>query len=148
MKQRTLPQLVKLADKEFSRYVRLRDCELIDGQWVGECITCNRRLVVLDENGHWNAGSNLGHFIGRSVKKLRWDECNTNLQCAHCNAWRDKIDMLDAYKKGIEDKYGKDTLDRLKLESKQMHKPTRDELEQIIHDSREQVKYMLEHSLY
>lgn len=146
MKTKTLPQLVKQADTEFSRYVRLRDSEYIDGQWEGNCITCDRKLVILSREGRWNAGANLGHFIGRSAKKLRWDECNCNLQCAHCNAWRDKISMLDAYKKGIEDKYGKETLKRLLKEAKELHKPTRDELEQVIHDSKEQVKYMLEHA--
>lgn len=145
MKTKTLPQLIKEADKAFSRYIRLRDSEYNGECWVGECITCDRKMVIVDYAGHWNAGSNLGHFIGRANKKLRWDEFNCNLQCAHCNAWRDKIDMLEAYRNGIIDKYGKDTLDDLMKQSKEMHKPTRDELEQIIHDSKEQVKYMLEH---
>lgn len=144
-KRVSLPQLVKRADKEFSRYVRLRDCEYIDGQWVGECITCGRRLVVVDASGHWNAGSNLGHFVGRACKRLRWDEYNCNLQCAHCNAWRDKIDMLDAYKKGVDDKYGTGTWKRLVKEGKETHKPTREELDQVIHDSKEYCNYTLNH---
>ena len=102
--KQTIPELTKKADKAFSRYVRLRDSVYDGEKWVGTCITCTREMIVMQED-KWRAGANLGHFIGRGCKELRYDEYNTNLQCAHCNAWRDKEDMLQAYRKGIKEKY-------------------------------------------
>lgn len=142
--KKSLSSLVKLADKEFSRYVRLRDSVYEDGVWAGVCISCDRKLVVVNW-GHWNPAANLGHYIGRSCKTLRWNEENCNLQCAHCNAWRDKVSMIGAYKKALDLKYGQGTSRRLKRESARLHKPTRDELETIINDSREWVNYTLSH---
>ena len=144
-KAKTLPKLIKEADREFSRYVRLRDCEYKDGVWVGACISCERQLVVVDADLHWNSGSNLGHYVSRAAKSTRYSEENCNLQCAACNAWRDKVSMLDSYRRALNQKYGNGTAQRLKRESKILHKPTRQELEQIIKDSKEYVKFSLAH---
>lgn len=142
--KQSIPDLTKKADKEFSRYIRLRD-SIYDGEkWVGGCITCNRELVVLDDK--WHAGANLGHFIGRGTKELRYDEFNCNLQCAHCNAWLDKEEMLQRYRSGIIDKYGKETLKELKERAKIIRTNKRDELEQVIHDSKIEVAHMIEHA--
>jgi len=141
----TLPQLVKKADQAYSRYIRLRDSEYRNGQWVGECITCGRELVVVFTDGSWNPAANAGHYIGRSCKPLRWDDCNVNMQCAYDNAWRDKVDMIAAYKKGLDLKYGKGTAARLKRESTKLQKPSRQDLEQIIEDSKNYVTYTLAH---
>jgi hypothetical protein len=99
-------------------------------------------MVVLHE-GKWRAGANLGHFIGRGCKELRYDEFNCNMQCAHCNAWRDKEDMLEAYRNGIKKKYGDDILKELKARAKIIRTSTRPELEQIIQDSKVEVEHML-----
>lgn len=140
--KQTIPDLTKKADKEFSRYVRLRDSVYDGEKWVGTCITCDRSMIILQE-GKWRTGANLGHFIGRGCKELRYDEFNTNLQCAHCNAWRDKEDMLQAYRKGIVDKYGDAILKELKERSKILRTNKREELEQIIQDSKVEVEHML-----
>jgi hypothetical protein len=102
-------------------------------------------MVIVGSDGRWNPGANLGHYVGRACKNLRWDELNCNLQCAHCNAWRDKIDMLNAYKKGLDEKYGVGTAKRLRIEGKKTHKPTREELGLVVQDSKEYVKWTLEH---
>lgn len=141
----SLPKLVKKADVAFSRYIRLRDCEYEDGSWVGECITCNRKLVVVDASGHWGYGAHAGHYVSIGKKSTRWDEMNVNLQCAHCNLWMDKIEMLKRYRKALGLKYGDKTADRLIIEGRKIHKPTRDELLQIIHDSNQEVEWTLGH---
>lgn len=145
-KLESLPSLVKKADTAFSRYVRLRDSEYVEGEWLGVCITCPRRLVIVDREGRWNAGANLGHFVGRAAKSLRWDELNCNMQCAHCNAWRDKESMITAYRKALDDKYGAGTARKLVREGKVTHKPTREELHQVIEDSKTYVAYMLQNT--
>jgi sulfatase maturation enzyme AslB (radical SAM superfamily) len=139
----TIPALTKKADTAFSRYVRLRDCLFTDNGWEGECITCGKTLTVLTAEGKWKAGANLGHFIGRGTKELRYDEYNCNLQCAHCNAWADKEWMQEQYRKGIVDKYGAKTLKELKERAKITRTNSREELEEVIHDSKLEVEYML-----
>lgn len=142
-KLETLPSLVKKADKAFSRYVRLRDSDFIEGEWLCQCITCDRRVTVLDREGRWGLGIDAGHFISRGKKIIRWSELNVNGQCRHCNIWRDKESMLDAYKKALNLKYGDKTWQQLRREGNIEHKPTRDELNQVISDSKEAISYML-----
>lgn len=139
----TITKLRKQADIWFSRYVRVRDSELEDGARVGTCITCPRRIVVIDANGKWQKTANLGHFVGRSQFMTRFDEENCNLQCPHCNAWRDKESMLSAYKKAIDDKYGSGTAAKLVKLGREPHSFTRAELEQIISDSKTQVDFYM-----
>jgi hypothetical protein len=139
----TIPALTKKADVAFSKYIRLRDCLYTDNGWEGECITCNKTLTVLTTEGKWRAGANLGHFIGRGTKELRYDEFNCNLQCAHCNAWADKEWMLQSYRKGIVEKYGAKTLKELKNRATITRTNSREELEEVIHDSKLELEWML-----
>ena len=147
LEKKTARELVKVADKEFSRYIRLRDAEYADGQWVGTCITCPRPIVVITREGKWVSSSQNCHYIDRGVHQLRYDEVNCNLGCAHCNAWRDKTDMYDAYHAALDKKYGPGTANRLKDESKlegSRKLLTKPELLQIIHDCRTRVAIILE----
>lgn len=92
--------------------------------------------------GKWQKTSNNGHYIGRANYELRYDDMNCNLQCPHCNAWRDKISMLDAYTKALEDKYGTGTAKSLK---KRPMRTTmaKTELQQVIHDCQEAIRFLL-----
>lgn len=147
MEKKNARQLVDIADKEFSRYIRLRDAEYKNGQWVGVCITCPRKLVVINSEGGWVASSQNCHYIGRGVFQLRYDETNCNLGCAHCNAWRDKHDMYLAYYNAIDKKFGSGTANRLHAESKvkgAYKLPTKVEMLQLINDCRSRVAIMLE----
>lgn len=143
LQDKTAQQLMEPADNAYSRYIRLRDAEFKNGEWVGVCISCPRKLVVINSEGKWVASSQNGHFISRGVYSLRFNEFNTNLQCAHCNAWRDKEDMLEGYRKGLADKYGEDTVTELKELSKApdaYKRPKKPELLEIIRASKEYVK--------
>ena len=76
----------------------------------------------------------------------RFDEMNCHLQCAHCNAWRDKYDMTQAYAKAIEKRYGKGTVAELTELSKQdgAHRlPKKEELLDIIYTCRAYIKRTL-----
>lgn len=141
--KKTKPELIKEADKWFSRCVRLRDSDIqADGSWAGVCIDgCNKLIGVLSPEGKWCAGSNIGHFVGRGAMITRYDDENCNLQGAYCNAWRDKISMLEGYAKGLDMKYGDGTASKLKKLGKQECKLTREELLEIIHDSKAQVDF-------
>lgn len=146
LNMKTAQQLIDPTDKAFSRYVRIRDAEFNGNEWVGECITCERKLIVVNSDGKWIASSQNGHLISRGIYSLRFDEENCNLQCAHCNAWLDKDEMIERYRKAIDDKYGTGTYKRLKALSKlpeAYKRPKKDELLQIISDSKTQVEWYL-----
>ena len=136
-------KLIKKADTLFSWSIRLRDSDYVDGAWQGECITCGKMILVKDANGKWKHTSNLGHFISRGDFNLRYDEENCNLQCAHCNAWRDKESMLEAYRKALDDKYGDGTANSLKLTHRKasLNSLPREVLEQVIADATEAIKF-------
>ena len=145
-----LPTLMKRADAAFSRYIRLRDSEYVPSKqaFIGECITSGKKLEVCRWDGkqwRWNVGANVGHYVTRGHKGLRFDERNCNLQSAYDNAWRDKVSMLRAYAKALDFKYGDGTAEELELIGREAYKLTRGELEQIIADSKEYVTFTLAH---
>lgn len=151
LEQKTAAQLMKPADEAFSRYIRLRDSERVGTEFVGECITCPKRLTVLyrDDSGTWRwvASSQNGHFVGRGVYSLRYDELNCNLQCAHCNAWLEKNEMLARYQGALDDKYGHGTFKNLLSLSKKpeaYRRPNKTELLEIIAESKKQVELLME----
>lgn len=146
-KIKSLPTLIKLADAAFSRAIRIRDSEKqADGSWVGVCITCPRKLVVITAEGKWIASSQNGHLIGRGTFSLRYSDENCSLQCAHCNVWMDKDEMITSYRKAVDDKYGDGTYKKLKAASKlpdAFKRPTKPELLQIIEDSKTELEFYL-----
>lgn len=146
LEKKTAQQLIKEADKWFSKYVRLRDSIFNGSEWISICITCTRPLIVIDGSGKWVASSQNGHMIGRGIYALRYDEYNCNVQCAHCNVWLDKDEMIERYRKAIDMKYGDYTYDDLKKRSREdgvYKRPTKQELLQIIEDSKAFVKHCL-----
>lgn len=145
----SISKLKAKADSLFAFYVRLRDSQWQDGSRVGKCITCDRICVVINSLGKRQKSNGWGHFIGRGDWNLRYDEENVSLQCSHCNAWRDKNSMLDAYKLALDAKYGDGTAAKLVKASitDKRGSLTRKELEQIIQDSTIQIQYYLSDNL-
>ena len=146
--EKTAQQLIKVADKEFSRYVRLRD-SVYDpygepSGWYGKCISCNKYgLIAWVEDGkvRFTNGWDAGHFISRGNKYLRYHEENVNLQCAfNCNKMRSG--NIEKQKPALDDKYGTGTyrkLEDLAQEFKTSTLKKRDLLE-LINDCRKQVE--------
>jgi hypothetical protein len=127
--------------------VRLRDSVYNGKHWRGECISCQRRLVVVWHDGgkwRWTRGIDAGHYIGRSRKALRWDEFNVNMQCARCNKFDDQVGVLAKYRRNLCLKYGEDAVTDLEAQANTLHKPTRDELTEIIEQYSEWVKFTLD----
>lgn len=131
-KRPAIPQLVKIADTVFSRYIRqlgattlLQDEEGMSLD-AGPCITCRsiKPIKYMD----------CGHFITRGCKLTRFDERNAHLQCKYCNGPR----MGEQFKHGeaIKRLYGEDVLNELLDLERQYkrdgYKWTREELESII----------------
>lgn len=102
-----------------------------DQYGIAECITCG-------EKKHWK-NLQCGHFVSRKVNVLRFDEENTNAQCVGCNMF--KSGEQYAYSKALDMKYGDGTAERLWAQRFDTHKFTITELEEIIHDRKEQISF-------
>lgn len=124
----TVSKLKKKADVLHSKYIRLRDS---DSNGYGECITCGATK-------HYKEAQ-CGHFVTRANNKLRYDELNTNLQCVGCNMFKSGEQYL--YSKALDEKYGPGTAEELHQQRHDTHKLTIQELEEIIHDRTEQIKF-------
>ena len=132
-KTKTLSKLKKEADKYFSTYIRYRDGEFKRGEWMTECITCGVEKPLKSMQA--------GHFVSRKVNVLRFDEMNVNAQCVGCNMFKAGEQYL--YSKQLDLKYGDGAADALMARRHETKKFTIGELEEIIHDSKESVKFYL-----
>lgn len=127
-KPKTVSQLKKLADQAFSTYVRLRDA---DKYGLANCISCGARKP-------WKELQN-GHFVSRTSSTLRYDEENCNAQCVGCNMFKQGNQY--AYSIALDLKYGDGTAKKLHDQRFETHKFTRDELQEIIDDSKTQIAF-------
>lgn len=120
-KKPAVSKLKKEADKYFSKYVRLRD--------GNECITCGTKTGQMQN----------GHFMSRRYNATRFEEENCNSQCYRCNVlfYGEQF----KYAQAIDLKYGDGTAVKLAKMAAEPHPFTIEELQEIIHDSREQIAF-------
>ena len=98
--------------KWFSKYVLLFHSN--DG--CAQCATCGNRKMISDKLMH------LGHLIkvfssgGQTCFATAFHEKNTLPQCYQCNVLMggNELKMMEA----VNDKFGKDTYDKLKIKSR------------------------------
>ncbi len=101
-KPKTKRQLIKIADRWFSQYIRLKAAT---GTGFCTCVTCGKVLP-------WNRGIHAGHFIGRMWIKTRYNTHNVNVQCCHCNMFLGG--NPENYYPYMLDKYGQDHINYLR----------------------------------
>ena len=77
MKEKSISQLKKLADKLCSLYIRTKYAD-----WKGEvrCYTCDKVFTIKTIQ--------CGHYVSRVYTNLRWAEINLRPQCYSCNVMR------------------------------------------------------------
>lgn len=113
-KLKSIPTLLKLAQKVFNCWIRARDKDK-------GCISCGREVT---EAGHYYS---MGHYSA-----LRFNEINTNGQCTRCNCFLSG--NLIKYRQGLVKRYGEQKV--LDLERsvaiRTVKKWSRFELEQLI----------------
>ena len=111
-------KLIKELDHEFSRFIRLRDC---DKKWMIKCPLC---WAIIP----YKKAQNM-HFISRWVLKYRFDEKNCYAWCMRCNV------ILNGnyieYTIFMINKYGKDKVEEMKNDKQPFELKTR-ELEEKI----------------
>lgn len=123
----------------FNRAVKYRDSQLIEGEWLYVCITCPRRVLFKDREGRFYRNANAGHFQPETYGNTRYDEENVNGQCTRCN--HSGFGEQVKYARALDLKYGDGTALRLEKEAKLEKQWTIPELEEIIHDSKEQCAF-------
>ena len=118
-KLKTRSDWMKEAQREFNKYVRLRD----RGQG---CISCGSFLVLENAIG---GGYDCGHFrsVG-SAPHLRFDPRNAAGQCKQCNRYG--AGMVVEYRKGLIDRHGVEFVELLESDQSPS-KHTIEDLKQI-----------------
>lgn len=107
-----------LADKWFSKYIRLRDA---DENGCAKCCTCGAYKDI--------KSMDCGHFVKRQHMATRFDECNCATQCKRCNAFEQGRDVQ--FGEYISKQWGVGALIQLALASHSTKKYTAFELKQI-----------------
>ena len=77
---------MKYADDAFSRYIRLKFSFEWGNELYCKCYTCNRTLPIKEIE--------LGHYLRRNLKSLRFNENNGRPQCHYCNTTMDGLKGL------------------------------------------------------
>lgn len=128
---KTLPDLVKEAQREFNAYVRLRDITAGHG-----CIDCGRPFEPDRPGGSVDAG----HYLSRgSAPHLRFDERNCFAQRKNCN--RPGGTTRQAFRAGVIERIGLAAVEALEADQTP-RKYSRDELRAIRDDYRARVRAM------
>lgn len=122
----TVSKLKRDADKVFSKYIRLRD--------GGVCITCPDGI-----------GNQAGHFQSRRFNSTRYDQENVNGQCSVCNVFRHGEQYK--YALAVELKFGEGTAEKLSKKALEYHKFTIGELESIIQEAADDIKFYQQNHL-
>lgn len=135
-KKPTITKLKKEARKWFNRAVKYRDSDLIEGEWLFQCITCSRRVVFRDREGHYQQSAHAGHFQPETRRNTQFNEQNVNGQCNWCNSFNAGEQIK--YARALDLKYGSGTAAELERLAHIPHQFTIEELQEIIKDSKEQ----------
>jgi len=100
---------ITIADRWFSRYIRLRSA---DKNGMAKCITCGvyKQVKYMD----------CGHYIKRQDTSTRFNEMNCQTQCKRCNKFQQGNDV--EFRKYLVEEYGENAV--LLLEA-QRHKTTK-----------------------
>jgi len=90
-KNKTVPQLIKIAARHFHKFIRERDKDK-------PCVSCGEWKTL--EAGHFYSG---GHY-----PELRFNEFNVHGQCKRCNGHLHG--NLNEYRKSLLERIGEDRL--------------------------------------
>lgn len=129
-KPKTLPQLEKILDAVFSKYIRAKYSE----NGICECYTCGKRGYIEDMQ--------CGHFHSRKHNATRFDEENCRVQCMPCNVW--KHGNYIEYAERLRDEIGEEAYFDLKKRSSEPTKRSREWYNQQIEIYKEKLKIMEE----
>ena len=147
-KKPEITKLRKLADDEFSRYIRLRDTTKQASGWYGKCITCSHYGLVAyiddKEKLRFTSGWSAGHFVTRGHLIVRFNEFNVNLQCTfRCNKMRSG--EYEKHRLAIKDKFGDEIPEQLEelARANPNYRLTKEYLKEVINENQEALIFLL-----
>lgn len=114
----SIQNLIQDLDVVFSQYIRYKYAD-VDG--IVECFTCSKKMRISESTN--------GHYISRSHYGLRFLEHNCKVQCSVCNS-KHETDIIP-FKTKLESERKRIT-EWLEEQARQVYKPTRDELKQLL----------------
>lgn len=118
----SIQNLISDLDFVFSQYIRHK---YADSKGIVECYTCSKKAPISEmSNGHYTSRSNYG---------LRFMEDNCRVQCYACNS-KHETDITP-FKTALE-KEKQGITEWLELQARQVYKPTREELKQLLAEYR------------
>jgi hypothetical protein len=127
----TIPELIKVAQREFNAFIRERD----KGQL---CICCDFQLGAGEVGGAYDCG----HYRSTgSASHLRFDERNAHAQRKVCNRYG--AGRAVDYRIGLVARIGRDAVEALEADNA-VHKWTKDELREIAAKYRQKLKELKE----
>ena len=121
-KKVTVSTVKKKLDAVYSRYIRLKDSFMVDGELNCTCVTCGATSPVKKMQ--------CGHFMSRKYNATRFHAKNTHVQCLRCNMF-DQGAQYEHYK-FIDKKYGEGSSEEICTLSRQEKKWKVQELEEML----------------
>jgi len=128
-KTKSIAKLVEEAADLLQKLVRLKDR---DEDGYCQCRTCKQFF-------HWTEMDG-GHFISRKWTATKLLEENIHPQCKRCNGFL-RGNLIE-YTRYMDETYGKEFVDELRILKHQTKKYTRAEVEDIIKDLRQRIREM------
>lgn len=126
--EKSLQALKKDLDKVFNAYIRKRD----SNSGVFKCISCGKTCALqLMHAGHF-------HSAGHN-EATRWNECNVNGQCSHCNYFLHG--NYPGYLQGMLKKYGKEVVQELEIKRFNKSRMMKFEVQLLIDEYKNKLKF-------
>jgi len=124
--EESIRNLIEDIDTVYSLYIRIKHSNS-DG--LVSCYTCDKveKYTKID----------CGHFIPRANLMVRWNEHNTKPQCVTCNQYKDG--NIEVYRERL-DKENNGISDWLSEQARQIWKPTRTELKELLSEYRHKLE--------
>lgn len=128
-RKKTTPTLVREASTLLQLLVRMKAAD--DNGYVS-CVVCGTTR-------HYKDRMDGGHFISRAKTATRLLEENVHPECKGCNMPGSGHEA--GYATFMVDMYGRDFVEALHRKSREVKKWNRLELEELIQDFKDQIKY-------
>jgi len=136
-KKKSINDYKEEAWKEFSKYIRLRDCLLTTGtKDYGLCFTCGRKKHFKDLQA--------GHFLDGRWNSILFDEEGVHAQCRQCNLF--KNGNKEEYEPKMIELYGKEKVEEMKARKQIVKRFTIEELIKLKEYYREEYKEAYENN--
>lgn len=134
-RQKSIASVVEDCAKALQKLVRVKAAVAARANGMVQCVTCGMWK-------HWKEMQG-GHFIERGKTAVKLVEEQINPQCPYCNQWGMKMtSCVLRYEDFLVDRHGRDWVEDLKRQSRQVVRFDRGEVEQLTKEYRDQCKQL------